>query len=195
MNRFALTSFLLALPLAACGGGEQTTQGAIAPSGPVVEYPEWVMKGSGAFGGEKRVLYGVGAVSGVRNLALARRTADNRARSELSQVFDTYSASLMKDYMSSTTAGDMSASDEQQLVESAIKTYSANHLSGVEIVDHWIDQTSGTIYALARMDVESFEGMLDKHKQLSARVKEEVQRASAKAFADLEAEEAKQSMQ
>lgn len=190
MKRLFVSCFL-ALPLAACGGGDKTVKGSVTPRGPVVEYPEWVMKGSGAFGGEKRVFYGVGAASGIRNHALARTTAGNRARAELSKVFDTYSASLMKDYASSTTAGDMSASDEQQMVESAIKTFSANSLTGVEIVDHWIHPTDGTIYALARMDVDGFDDMISRHKQLSQAVKERVKRASQRAFADLEAEEAK----
>src|SRR5210317_2006372 len=121
--------------LFACGGkkedsGEGNLKG--------VEYPEWVMKGSGAFGGEAgRVFYGVGSVSGIKNHALARTTADNRARAEIAKIFEVYSASLMKDYMASTTAGDMSASSEEQHVEQAIKTFSAQTLSGVQVVDHW----------------------------------------------------------
>ena len=190
MKRLAL-SLMLALPLAACGGGDKMAKGSITPRGPVVEYPEWVVKGSGAFGGDEKVFYGVGSASGIRNHSLARTTAGNRARAELSKIFDTYSASLMKDYSSSTTAGDMSASDEQQMVEQAIKTFSANHLTGVEIVDHWIHPTDGTIHALARMDMEGFESMIDRHKQLSLAVKERVKRAAQRAFADLEAEEAK----
>lgn len=193
MKRFVM-SFSLLVPFAvACGGSSNdgTVSGSVTPKGPVVEYPEWVMKGSGAFGGEKRVFYGVGAASGIRNVALARTTSDNRARAELSKVFDTYSASLMKDYASSTTAGDMTATDEMQMVEQAIRTFSANHLTGVEIVDHWIHPSDGTIYALARLDIQGFDSMISQHKQLSQKVKERVQRASQRAFADLEAEEAK----
>jgi hypothetical protein len=101
----------------------------------------------------------------------------------------------MKDYASSTTAGQEGVADEQQMVEQAIKTFSANHLTGVQIVNHWIHPTEGTIYALARMDMGAFENMIDRQKQLSQAVKERVKRASAKAFADLEAEEAKQAAQ
>jgi hypothetical protein len=191
MKRLALT-FVLALPLAvACGGGQKTAEGPTAPGGPVVEYPEWVMKGSGAFGGEKKVFYGVGSASGIRNHSLARSTADNRARAEISKVFEVYSASLMKDYSASTTAGDMSASSEEQHVEQAIKTFSANTLNGVEIVDHWIHPTDGTIYALARLDIGGFMDQIDKAKELNAKVKEAVKRAAEKSFADLAAEEAK----
>ncbi|MBX2811855.1 MAG: LPP20 family lipoprotein [Myxococcales bacterium] len=194
MNRYLVVAFVGSSLVACGGGGSQQSgvaTGAVTPNGPVVEYPEWVMKGSGAFGGEKRIFYGVGAASGIRNHALARTTAGGRARAELSKVFSTYSAYLMKDYSGSTTAGDMSASDEQQMVEQAIKTFSATTLTGVEIVDHWIHPTDGTIYALARMDVEGFEEMINRHRQLSAAVKERVKESSDAAFNELEEEEAK----
>lgn len=198
MKRLALT-FALVLPMAAgvtaCGGGQKTEEGQITPGGPVVEYPEWVNKGSGAFGGEKKILYGVGSASGIRNHSLARTTADNRARAEISKIFETYSASLMKDYQASITAGDFSASDEQQLVEQAIKTFSATTLNGVEIVDHWIHPVDGTIYSLARLDMDGFADTLSKQKELNEKVKEKVRRAAEKAFGDLEAEEAKRAEQ
>jgi len=156
-----------------------------------VNYPEWVMKGSGAFGGEDgRVFYGVGSVSGIKNHALARNTADNRARAEITKIFETYSASLMKDYMASTTAGDMSASSEEQHVEQVIKTFSAATLSGVQIVDHWV-HPDGTWYALARLDLESFTDNLGKMKELNSKVRDYVRKNAERTHMDLEKEEAK----
>jgi hypothetical protein len=192
MKRLALT-FALVLPLAAgCGGGQKTEKGQLEGGGPVVEYPEWVNKGSGAFGGEKKIFYGVGSAQGIRNHSLARTSADNRARAEISKVFEVYSASLMKDFQESVTAGDMTASSESQLVSQAIKTFSANTLNGVEIVDHWIHPVDGTIYSLARLDIEGFMDQIGKAKELNAKVRDYVKRAAEKSFADLEAEEAKQ---
>jgi hypothetical protein len=156
-----------------------------------IKYPEWVMKGSGAFGGEQgRVFYGVGSVSGIKNHALARTTADNRARAEIAKIFETYSASLMKDYMASTTAGDMKASSEEQHVEQAIKTFSAVTLSGVQVVDHWI-HPDGTVYALAQLDLQTFKDNMDKAKELSASVRDYVRKNAEKAHMDLEKEEEK----
>ena len=189
MKRFAMTFVVATSMVAACGGNQK--QGQITPGGPIVEYPEWVNKGSGAFGGEKQIFYGVGSASGIRNHSLARSTADNRARAEISKIFQVYSASLMKDYSASTTAGDFSASSEEQHVEQAIKTFSANTLNGVTVVDHWIHPTDGTIYALARLDLDGFMDQLSKAKELNAKVKEHVKRAAEKAHADLAAEEAK----
>lgn len=180
---------MIALGLAACGGGNtgnapKHLQG--------VQYPDWVTKGSGAFGGEEgRVFYGVSSVSGIRNPSLATQTADNRARAEIQKIFEVYTASLMKDYMASTTAGDMSASSEEQHVESAVKTFSAGTLSGVQVVDHWFHPDGTTTYALARLDLEHFNDALDRMKELNAQVRDYVRKNAEKAHMDLEQEEAK----
>lgn len=180
---------LVMMALAACGGSKTGD----APSNfKGVDYPEWVMKGSGAFGGEDgRVFYGVGSVTGIKNHALARTTADNRARAEIAKIFEVYSASLMKDYMASTTAGDMKASSEEQHVEQAIKTFSAQTLSGVQVVDHWFHPVDGTVYALARLDLKAFTDNLDKMKELNAQVRDYVRKNAERAHMDLEKEEAK----
>lgn len=180
----------VALSLAACGG-DKAESGEAPQAFKGIDYPEWVMKGSGAFGGEVgRVFYGVGSVSGIKNHALARTTADNRARAEIAKTFETYSASLMKDYMASTTAGDMSASSEEQHVEQAIKTFSASTLSGVQVVDHWF-HPDGTVYALAQLDLEGFTNNLDKMKELNAQVRDYVRKNAERVHMDLENEEAK----
>jgi hypothetical protein len=193
MKRYASTIGLAALGcvITACGGGDATTRGQLTPNGPVVEYPSWVNKGSGAFTEGSPIFYGVGAASGIRNHALARSTADNRARAEISKLFEVYSASLMKDYAGSTTAGDFSATAEEQDVQQAIKTFSANTLNGVEVVDHWVHPTDGTIYSLARLDVDGFLGQLERAQELSSRVREQIRKRAEKSFRDLEAEEDK----
>jgi len=153
--------------------------------------PDWVNRGSGAFGGEKgKVFYGVGMASGIRNAALRRSTSDSRARSEIAKTLDTYVAVLNKDYQASTTAGDMSASTEEQHVQQALKTYSQMELSGVLIVDHWVD-TDGTEYSLAQLDMDTFKNNLDKMKELNAKVRDAVRANADKAFDELSAEEAK----
>ncbi|MGF1509639.1 MAG: LPP20 family lipoprotein [Myxococcota bacterium] len=196
MNRIEVITGLgmAALWLAGCGAQNQmneTTEGQLTPHGPVVEYPKWVNQGSGAFSDDQRVFYGVGSATGIRNDSLARSTADNRARAEISKLFEIYSASLMKDYAGSTTAGDFTASAEEQDVQQAIKTFSANTLNGVEVVDHWIHPTDGTIYSLARLDVEGFLGQIERARELSARVRAQIREQAERTFEDLEQEENK----
>lgn len=154
--------------------------------------PEWVLKGSGAFGGERgRVFYGVASASGIQNASLLRATADNRARNEVAKVFQFYTASLMKDYAASITAGDFKATAEEQLVEQAIKTVTAMTISGVEIVDHWQHPVTGELFAMARLDLEAFKDNLDKVKELDAKVKEYIKKNAERLHQELEKEEEK----
>jgi len=155
-----------------------------------VKEPGWVLKGSGAFAGDK-TFHGVGMVSGVKNKALAITAADNRARAEIGKIFEVYTASLMRDYMASTTAGDFSATSEEQHIEQAVKTFSSATLSGVVIVDHWTDPRDGTVYSLAKLDLSHFQASLDKMKELNAEVRDYVRRNAEKAFQKLSAEEKK----
>ena len=155
--------------------------------------PEWVVKGSGAFlDKEQKAFYGVGAIVGVRNAPLARTAADNRARAEISKVFETYSASLMRDYAASTTAADFKKVSGEQNIEQTIKTFSATTLSGVVIIDHWTDPSDHTYYALARLDLENFKNSVERTKSLNETLREFIKKNAEKAFEALEKEEAKQ---
>ena len=177
------------LALVACGGGGDKPQ--MSTQVQHANGPDWVNRGSGAYGGEKgRVFYGVGIASGIRNVAMRRSTADSRARSEISKTLDTYVSVLNKDYQASTTAGDMSASSEEQHVEQALKTYSQMELSGVQIIDHWVDN-DGTEYALSSLDMDTFKNNMDKMKELNSKVRDAVRQNADKAFDELSSEEAK----
>ena len=121
-SRHLGVGIVLAFLMAACGSSKQAGDAPKSFEG--INYPDWVLKGGGAFGGDSgRVFYGVGSVSGVKDFSLARLTADNRARADIARVFETYSASLMKDYMSATTTGG--ESNEEQHIENVVKTFSA----------------------------------------------------------------------
>jgi hypothetical protein len=174
--------------LVACGGSNQPQMSNQVQH---ANGPDWVNKGSGAFGGDKgRVFYGVGIASGIHNAAMRRSTVDSRARAEIAKTLDTYVSVLNKDYMASTTAGDMNASSEEQHVEQALKTYSQMELSGVQIVDHWVDN-DGTEYSLAQLSMDDVKDNMSKMKELNEAVKNAVRANADKAFDELSAEEAK----
>ena len=160
-----MTSMLLALAFAtACGGGQKSTAPAQAgrsgaaqstPAANTSGEPDWVNRGSAAVSGDGgRLFYGVGMATGIKNPALLRSSADNRARAELGKVFETFSASLMKDY---------SNSDGAQNVEQAVKTLSSMSLEGVQIVDRY-SGADGALYALAALDIEKVQGAIAKAK-------------------------------
>jgi hypothetical protein len=111
-----------------------------------------------------------------RNPAMLRRSADTRAVAEISQSFKVYTASLMKDYMSSTMAGDPNVTSEEQHLESAIKTVTSNTLSGVQIVDRYHDFQTGEYFALARLDINAFKSLIEKSKELNERAKEYIKK-------------------
>ncbi|MBI2059140.1 MAG: LPP20 family lipoprotein [Nitrospirae bacterium] len=177
----ALALLLMAVP--ACGGKNTLSGDSGAPA--------WVNKGSGAFkDAGKKVFYGVGVVQGIKNPGMQKSTAENRARAEISKQMETYSASLMKDYMAATSAAGKSS--EEQHVEQAIKTVSATTLSGVMIVDYWRTGEDGdTLYALAKLDFESFQNALGNANELSAQAKEAIKANADKSFDSLSKEEKK----
>ncbi len=164
---------ILAVALSGCGGG---SKGSGKGQPPIVAAqqkdaeafaerssdgkPGWINKGSGAVktGDGGRIFYGVGIFKGSSNPALARSTADNRARNEIGRLISVYSASLMKDYMSSAQNADGST-EEVQEIEQAIKTASSNAMSGIEMVDHYY-AADGTIFALAQLDVAKMNAAL-----------------------------------
>ncbi|NVM25697.1 MAG: hypothetical protein HWN70_07240 [Desulfobacterales bacterium] len=154
--------------------------------------PAWVNKGSGAFDVDKgKVFYGVGIASGIRNRALLRSTADNRARAEIAKILETYVAVLAKDYMASTTAGDMKASSEEQHVEQALKTFSKTTLHGARIIDHWRDPADGSLFSLCELDLFAFKNALDDYKELDAKVRDHVRENAEKLHGQLEEMEKK----
>jgi hypothetical protein len=137
----------LAAGVGACAGSPSASQKLAA--GVPANAPDWVMRGSRVQSGS---IFGVGMVAGIKNVGTARNTASNRARKEISKILETYSASLMKDYAASTSAGG--ARSEEQHVEEAVKTFSAQLLVGVEVKDYWLDGNANVWYALAELNFE-----------------------------------------
>ena len=158
------------------------------------KWPDWISKGSGAFDDAEigKVFYGLGIASGIENKSLARSVADDRARAEIAKTLEIYVAVLAKDYMASTTAGDMSASSEEQHVEQALKTFAKTTLHGAIIVDRWIDPNDGAFYSLCKLDLFSFNEALEKNKELNSKVRDYVRNNSEKLHKQLELMEQKE---
>jgi hypothetical protein len=191
MNKAAriMVAFLLGLGLASGCASKQP----VTAKTPIqdLKAPEWVVKGSGAFGGERgKAFYGVGSAVNMQS-SLLRTAADNRARNEVAKVFQVYSSSLMKDYSASTSAGQANVTSEEQNVEQAVKTVTAMTISGVEIVDHWQNSATGEMYSLARLDLAAFKDNLEKAKELDAKAKEYIRQNADRLHGQLAEEEGK----
>lgn len=152
--------------------------------------PDWILKGAGAFPKDKKVLYGVGIAETIKSEALRRTTADNRAIAEVSKQLSTMSTSLMRDYMSSTSATEEEKTSGEQYVENTVKTFASNTISGITILDRWDD--GKTAYSLAALNIDDLKAMTEQVSQLSRQVKEYIKANAEGAFDKLDAEQAKQ---
>jgi hypothetical protein len=128
--------------------------------------PSWIYKGSGAYNvGKKRVFYGVGKAKGIKNEALLRATADNRARAEIFKIIDTYVSVFAKDYIASTT-------NRKRLASFKTTTFRSALLLRAKIVDRWRDQKDGTQFSLCEFDLLAFKNALDEYEDLDESVKD-----------------------
>jgi len=152
--------------------------------------PDWVKRGNGAFDLEgSKVFYGVGVVTGIKNPALKRSTADNRARAEVAKVLNSYIKFLAKDYMAATsgqTSEGKEVSSEEQHVEQALQTAAKAQLHGAMIIDHWEDKKEGTYYSLCKMDLDFIKKMMSEEKTLDKKVKDHIQQNADKLHKELE---------
>lgn len=147
-----------------------------------VQYPAWVLGGTGVHAsGGQRTLIGVGQIDGMRNVALARATADNRARAELARVLEAYFAALLADVEAGDKRGEdlgsvPEADANDRLPPSAkpafgetrgarahvslerdaalVKSLLAASLPSVQVADHWFHPDRGAVFSEARLDVE-----------------------------------------
>jgi hypothetical protein len=160
--------------LAGCGGPKK---------------PDWITKGAGAFGKDKKALHGVGIAENIKSEALRRTTADNRAIAEISKQLNTVSTSLMRDYMSSASVTEQEKTSGEQYVENVVKTFSSNTVSGIKIVDRW--DNGKVCYSLAALNIDDLKAMTDQVNQLSQQVRDYIKANAEKAFDKLEEEQAK----
>jgi len=122
--------------------------------------PGWIA-GSGIIAEKSpdKVFYSSGYARGIKNDALLRSTADNRARWNLSNAIRQYTDAMLKDYKKDIGAADLER----------IRIISEK---GIEIVDHWQDPSTGKFYARARLDLEMFKQNIREDRGLSKRIRD-----------------------
>jgi hypothetical protein len=154
--------------------------------------PNWVKIGGNAYKKDHKdapAIYGVGSITGTKNISLARTGATARARTELARSLETHVKAMIADYQRTTTGGEefgKAAADEQDLKDVA-KQVTDQTLAGTELVDTWISKNS-TFYALVSLDVEKFKSMVSNMKTLSEGIRKAVQARADKAFSELDQE-------
>lgn len=117
--------------------------------------PDWVNEGKQALkDGKDRKFHGIGSAPAMNDDSLQKSTADNRARAELAQVFNSFMDVLASDY-SAAAAGTDEVINEQA-VSRSIKNMTKLNLTGAEIIARWKDKKTGIIYSLAEIDMKKF---------------------------------------
>ena len=99
------------------------------------------------------------------------------------------STSLVRDYMSSASAAESDKSRGEQYIESTVKTFSSNILSGVKIADRW--DNGKTSYSLAELDITDVKTTADKESDLSIQAKEYIKANAEAALEKLDKEQLK----
>jgi hypothetical protein len=140
--------------------------------------PDWVSGSSMEFPREQYVT-GVGSADD-------RRTAEDRARGEISRVFSSQVTVTTSSEASEAveSAGGRNENSSSQSARSGIRTYSKKILQGVEITETWQDDSSRVWYALAVLDKAKYVpavtdriGELDSQaKQLYAQVQQSTEK-------------------
>ncbi len=199
MNKHILGSILVAI-LGGCASISEMTSPASSPvnqsdsqpqipiNSPEIKAPNWVLKGGGALTGgkEDRFFYGVGSAAGIEDTAIARATADDRARNDLAKMISFDTKSLNKDYSFHRTAGDSTAITDEQHIETVITTLTASTVAGIVIVDHWEHPRRNEIFSLAKLDLDWFKRNVDKYNELSKDIRNAVKEKTDKLHRDLE---------
>ncbi len=118
--------------------------------------PEWVVRGPGAFKNQGTIVfYGVGSTAPMPNVALQRKTVDLRAREAVASTMKTSVRSMVKDFMEHKADlfkpnGDASS---QEIIQYVGQGVTDAELSNCRILDYWEDPDTGSLYALAKLDL------------------------------------------
>ncbi len=124
-------------PEAPRDAGTTTRDGGAAPV--AAPRPDWTDAPPSR---EAKILRATGKVSGIRNPALARASADNRARAAIAREYDRFI--------------ELVAAEAKGTDPIDPRSFVANVTTGVQIVDHYVDADSNTIYARAELDLGPF---------------------------------------
>lgn len=110
---------------------------------------------------DKKALYGVGTIAGIRNPAHRRKQSDAQARNAVASVMGTYAAGLTKAFMASTTVGGNLDASEEQHASDVLKQITEASLVGVKTIEYYERPDINQAYSLARLDIDQIVAMME----------------------------------
>lgn len=127
-------------------------------------------------------------------MPLAIEDANLRARASLAAIFSTYVSRLEQDYTRSLGGGEhLRQNDEAQGIETPLEGFTHMELKGSQIINHWQDPRTGTIFALAAIDMKQFAQDLKGYHQMNSDLKNGILKDMKHAFDTLHQSEKKHS--
>ena len=151
-----LAAAVLAVALAACGGGKTVVESDLGIKGA----PDWVNKGTAVLNDKDgRLFHGVGSSPAMGDEALQRSSADDRARAEVARMLSTYLDVVGNDYTASSGTGGNASAD--QAVSRQIKAVTKMNLAGSKIIGRWKDGKTNTVYSIAELDLKQVKTTLE----------------------------------
>jgi hypothetical protein len=128
--------------------------------------PDWVNEGTQILNDKGgRLFHGVGQAPPMGDESLQISTADNRARAEVARILSSFIDVVNSDYSSAAGAGDEVVS--QQSIARQIESLTKTNLSGAEIIGHWRNKKSGTVYAIAELDLEQVKRIVSANQEMN----------------------------
>lgn len=143
--------------------------------------PDWVNEGTHMLndrGG--RLFHGVGSAAAMGDESLQKSTADERARAELARILSSYLTVASRDY--SAAASSAGEQVNEQSVSRQIDNLTEINLTGARIIGRWRDRRSGTIYAIAELDMKQMKQTLEQAQQMSPALRDFLTRESDTLF-------------
>lgn len=129
--------------------------------------PDWVNKGSQALNDQNgRLIHGIGSAPNMNDQSLQSSTADDRARTEVARVLNSFMHVVTQDFSSSSGAG----ADQQnaQSVSRQIQNITDQNVSGARIIGRWVDPKTGTLWSLAELDMKQVKDMVAGSKDMNS---------------------------
>src|SRR6185312_16212321 len=129
--------------------------------------PDWVNKGSQALNDQNgQLIHGIGSAPNMNDQSLQSSTADDRARTEVARVLNSFMHVVTQDY--SASAGSGADQQNSQSVSRQIQNITDQNVSGARIIARWTDPKTGTQWSLAELDMKQVKDMVAGSKDMNA---------------------------
>jgi len=185
-SSFVLGTLALTLcgALLGCGGDVQKPKDQMRAE--IKDLPKWALGKCQETLKNKEALCASGSVQHQSNVNLARAAAEGRARTELARSLQVRVKAMLKDYQASTTGGADNQTASEQHIEDVSKQVTDLTLSGSRLEEVWVNEETGTFWALVVLDLDAFKDSLSKASNLDERLRAHIVERADRAFRELD---------